>query len=375
MATNKFTQFANGASANVLSYEDWITMSTLIENGFQSGIAISEQFNRLLAQGAAAGYAVGQYIVDQLNIDADPLDAEALALNFKQAMTFLPLAGGMMTGSIQFSTVSGTTGRTLIQGRMAGSDYFRIRISGTAADAGFAEVATGGDGNEPIYVRQYSGAFNTLVRSLTLLDASGNSAFPGQVTATGGFVGNLTGRSTSAGTADTAIKAQQDRNGKIIDETYATILVGEVKMYAGRQAPAGYLWCDGRTVSRTTYAKLFAAIGTIWGVGDGSTTFNLPDFRKRFPEGANSASEVGQTVQAGLPNITGIFGNTEEESADFAGVFWPTKTTGGAAPGWGDHPDNAGYNVNMDASRASAVYGRSSTVQPSSAKCLYIIKY
>jgi hypothetical protein len=207
MATNKFTQFANGASANVLSYEDWLAMSTLIENGFQSGIAISEQFNRLLAQGAAAGYAVGQYIVDQLNIDADPLDAEALALNFKQAMTFLPLAGGTMTGSILFSKVSGKTGKTLIQGRMAGSDYFRIQIGGTASDKGFAEVATGGDGNEPIYIRQYSGAFSTLARSLTLLDASGNSAFPGQVSATGGFVGNLTGRATSAGNAASAASA------------------------------------------------------------------------------------------------------------------------------------------------------------------------
>jgi hypothetical protein len=280
-----------------------------------------------------------------------------------------------MTGSILFSTVSGSTGRTLIQGGMADTDSFRIRISGTASDAGLAEIATSGDGNEPIYIRQYSGVFNTLVRSLTLLDASGNSAFPGTVSAPSGFVGNLTGKATNAGTADTAIKAQQDRNGKVIDETYATILVGEVKMYAGRTAPDGYLWCDGRAVSRTTYAKLFAAIGTIWGNGDGATTFNLPDFRKRFPEGANSASEVGQYVQAGLPNITGIFGNTEEQSSAFSGVFWPTKTTGGAAPGWEAHPDNAGYNVNMDASRASAVYGRSSTVQPSSAKCLYIIKY
>jgi hypothetical protein len=280
-----------------------------------------------------------------------------------------------MTGSILFSTVSGTTGKTLIQGRMAGSDYFRIQIGGTAADAGFAEVATGGDGNEPIYVRQYSGAFSTLTRSLTLLDASGNSAFPGQVSATGGFVGNLTGRATSAGNADTSIKAQQDRNGNVIDETYATILVGEVKMYAGRTAPDGYLWCDGRPVSRTTYAKLFAAIGTIWGNGDGATTFNLPDFRKRFPEGANSGSEVGQYVQAGLPNIRGTIGNWDVQPGAFGdGAFYV-----GSRGNWNDEggtwqPDYAN-NFTLDASRSSPVYGRSSTVQPASGKCLYIIKY
>lgn len=383
MAQNKFTAFANGSGANVLSYEDWTQLSTLIANGFQSGIAISEQFNRLLAQGAAAGYAVGQYVVDQLNIDADPLDAPALALNFKNAMTFLPLAGGTMTGSILFSTVSGTTGRTLIQGGMADSDAFRIRISGTAADAGHAEIATSGDGDEPIYVRQYSGAFDTLVRTLSLLDASGNTQFPGTVNAPNGFVGNLTGKATSAGTADSAIKAQQDRNGKVIDETYSPILVGEIKMYAGSAAPDGYLWCNGQAVSRTTYAKLFAAIGTRWGSGNGSTTFNVPDFRRRFPEGANSGSEVGQTIQAGLPNITGdITSSTSDDEnltkADVVssnGALYVANARemprGGSAEG-GDF----GYRtIGFNASRSNAIYGRSSTVQPASARCLYIIKY
>jgi hypothetical protein len=220
--------------------------------------------------------------------------------------------------------------------------------------------------------------FNTLVRSLTLLDASGNSAFPGTVSAPSGFVGNLTGKATSAGTADTAIKAQQDRNGKVIDETYATILVGEVKMYAGRTAPDGYLWCDGRAVSRTTYAKLFAAIGTIWGNGDGATTFNLPDFRKRFPEGANSGSEVGQTVQAGLPNIAGghlrLFDPGAIETV--SGGPW-TVSTYPAIPSYAQGSSQSGWDmdIDFDASRANQIYGRSSTVQPSSAKCLYIIKY
>lgn len=56
---------------------------------------------------------------------------------------------------------------------------------------------------------------------------------------------------------------------------------------AGGNAPAGWLWCDGRAVSRTTYASLFAAIGTAWGAGDGATTFNLPDLRGRFLRGVD----------------------------------------------------------------------------------------
>ena len=63
---------------------------------------------------------------------------------------------------------------------------------------------------------------------------------------------------------------------------------GEVKMTAAAVAPAGWLLCNGSAVSRTTYAELFAAIGTSYGAGNGSTTFNLPDFRGRGPMGYDS---------------------------------------------------------------------------------------
>jgi microcystin-dependent protein len=58
--------------------------------------------------------------------------------------------------------------------------------------------------------------------------------------------------------------------------------VGVVKSYAGTSAPSGYLFCDGSAVSRTTYAALFGIIGTTYGAGNGTTTFNLPDLRQRF---------------------------------------------------------------------------------------------
>lgn len=62
-------------------------------------------------------------------------------------------------------------------------------------------------------------------------------------------------------------------------------LAGELKMWAGAAAPSGFLLCDGTAYSRTTYASLFAAIGTAFGAGDGTTTFNVPDMRQRFPLG------------------------------------------------------------------------------------------
>lgn len=55
--------------------------------------------------------------------------------------------------------------------------------------------------------------------------------------------------------------------------------------HGGNSPPDGFLECDGAAVSRSTYIELFAAIGTLWGVGDGSTTFNIPDFRGEFLRG------------------------------------------------------------------------------------------
>lgn len=74
--------------------------------------------------------------------------------------------------------------------------------------------------------------------------------------------------------------------------------VGSVKMYAGSSAPSKWLFCQGQAVSRTTYAKLFAAIGTTYGAGDGSTTFNLPDFRGRTAIGAGTGTASGATAHA-----------------------------------------------------------------------------
>ena len=69
---------------------------------------------------------------------------------------------------------------------------------------------------------------------------------------------------------------------------------GVVKHFAGAAAPTGWLACSGQAVSRATYAALFAAIGTTWGVGNGSTTFNLPP-AGRMLIGAGVAYAVGAT--------------------------------------------------------------------------------
>lgn len=61
-------------------------------------------------------------------------------------------------------------------------------------------------------------------------------------------------------------------------------MIGEVISGAG-STPAGFLFCNGAAISRTSYAELFAVIGTRYGIGDGSTTFNVPEFRGHFLRG------------------------------------------------------------------------------------------
>lgn len=73
------------------------------------------------------------------------------------------------------------------------------------------------------------------------------------------------------------------------------MIAGSIFMFAGSTAPSGYLMCDGSAVSRTTYSNLFAAIGTRYGTGDGSTTFNLPDLSGRVAVGTSVLDLLGAT--------------------------------------------------------------------------------
>lgn len=65
-------------------------------------------------------------------------------------------------------------------------------------------------------------------------------------------------------------------------------MTGVITPYAGSSAPTGWLLCDGSAVSRATYAALFSVVGTAYGAGDGSTTFNVPNLEGRFVVGMDS---------------------------------------------------------------------------------------
>lgn len=75
-------------------------------------------------------------------------------------------------------------------------------------------------------------------------------------------------------------------------DQFSYVPAGTVLPFAGDTAPTGWAICNGDPVSRTDYAELFTAIGELWGVGDGSTTFNLPDMRGQFLRGLDTTEGV-----------------------------------------------------------------------------------
>jgi microcystin-dependent protein len=84
-----------------------------------------------------------------------------------------------------------------------------------------------------------------------------------------------------------------NQNADILDQFVSQFcVVGMIADFAGTSAPSGWLIADGRIVSRTTYSKLFAVIGTHWGSGDGSTTFALPNAIGRSGVGPGTATDV-----------------------------------------------------------------------------------
>lgn len=98
---------------------------------------------------------------------------------------------------------------------------------------------------------------------------------------------------------DTDLKAVSD-----VADAAATPIVGALLAYAGATAPAKYLVCDGSAIDRTTYALLFTAIGTAWGVGNGTTTFNIPDLGGRVLAGKETVATRLTTAISGVDGAT-----------------------------------------------------------------------
>lgn len=150
----------------------------------------------------------------------------------------------------------------------------------------------------------------------------------------------------------------------------AAVPTGSLQAFAGASAPTGYLLCDGSAVSRTTYAALFAAVGTAWGVGNGSTTFNLPDFRGKVIVGAGGSFSLAATggeashtlTNTELPNVTVNVSGTLSGSTDAGGAHTHTVTDPGHS-----HSVSSGYSGAGTAGNVSGASGPTTNLSTGSA--------
>lgn len=161
--------------------------------------------------------------------------------------------------------------------------------------------------------------------------------------------------------------------------TYLSVPAGTVITYAGKVAPEGYLYCDGGEVSRTKYSKLFGAIGTTFGNGDGATTFNLPKINdNRFIEYVSNEdfNKIDPNTDkglkdAGLPNIEGEL-KGPGAVVEATGAFSASEDKGR----WSDDsPDSDSSHIIFNANDSNPIYGSSETVQPKSITLRAYIKY
>lgn len=147
-----------------------------------------------------------------------------------------------------------------------------------------------------------------------------------------------------------------------IESQITGALAGTIQWFACDAGQQGieYLICDGRAVSRTDYARLFAKIGTKYGAGNGSGTFNLPNLVGRVAWGATNS--IGTKIEPGLPNITGTVNGIEAPGygQEWTGAFYNTGRRGVGS----NDSDYDNLITGFDASRSNGIYGRSSTVQP-----------
>lgn len=143
---------------------------------------------------------------------------------------------------------------------------------------------------------------------------------------------------------------------------------GAIFAYGAAAAPTGYLLCNGAAVDRTIYAALFAIVGTTYGVGDGSTTFNVPDLRGRFALGkaaSGTGSTLGGTGGALDHTHTGPSHTHTLTTSGIVGDGGSGVTDGGVGSGTGHH---------HTATSAAGGTGASGTGNPAYLTITYIIK-
>lgn len=198
--------------------------------------------------------------------------------------------------------------------------------------------------------------FNNLV---TAVATKANSLSPT-------FTGTPAAPTASAGTNTTQIATTA------FVTTSFSYFTGAMMMWPTATAPTGFLLCDGTAVSRSTYAALFAVIGTAYGTGNGSTTFNLPDFKNRSPIGAGDL--YAANAQVGSKDAV-VVSHTHTATVTDPGHAHGIGSTQNVDASGGVYPSNISSSTNIlsqtvttgvtVANASTGVSGTDANLQPS----------
>jgi microcystin-dependent protein len=190
-------------------------------------------------------------------------------------------------------------------------------------------------GGNPITIGASTGSIITVPNGTTVqVYCDGTNFYSAQTSSAGNF--NVNGNLSVGGNLT-------------VSGSSTIVPAGVIQMWPTATAPAGFLLCTGAAVSRTTYAALFAVVGTTFGAGDGSTTFNLPNYQDRMPIGAGTiAASIGAT--GGSKDATLV-----SHAHGYSG------TTGGMNA---NNPHNhsggdSGHYHNLNTDQNAAFYGQS----------------
>lgn len=156
----------------------------------------------------------------------------------------------------------------------------------------------------------------------------------------------------------TALKARFDNLVKNLVATRFNSLIdgikeqvvpsGVVKAFAGSTAPDGWLLCNGQAVSRSEFAALFAVIGTTYGGGDKSTTFNVPNLQGKMIIGANSTYTLGKTGGSAKAHaLIHVNGGDQIHFQRKSGTFKSNISLGGTGPLIGEQTKTGTFVVNV----------------------------
>ena len=306
-----------------------------------------------------------------------------------------PLASPILTGTPKAPTaVTGTSTDQLATTKFVQNNIAATTVSPTAADNKIAAHNTASNAHSALFnskanathshTPEEAGAdpagtakhyFNTHNTAATAHSA----LFAGKANSSHTHTPSQAG-ADPAGTASSAVNTHNTASTAHSTLLASIVPAGVIFPFAGNgTVPSSFLLCDGRAVSRTTYKELFDVIGTLYGAGNGSTTFNLPDFRGSFLRGYKSgiSGAIGTKQNEGLPNITGTIPGDVSVSS-----FWNGVTGAFRKPAqcpnnrWGIYGyDTDNTNIEFDASKSDSIYGASTHVTPENYAVQFIIKY